>query len=146
MKSLGKVVKLFIAKSDEKKRILQESLSLIENFGIKGDKFARKNVNQAVMMVGTCSYELAKSHNILLEFGDLGENILVDFNTNLLKCGQILYIENLILEVTQSCSVCKHLAKFDAKLPKIMQSNRGIYLKILQTADIKTNMIIKETL
>lgn len=85
MKILGEVLEVFSATKESSglPRPKVESLNLIKDYGIEFDKFAEKNLDQTVMIVGLKSYELAKSFNIDLELGSLGENILLDFDPHL---------------------------------------------------------------
>ena len=68
MKILGEVLEVFSATKESSglPRPKVESLNLIKDYGIEFDKFAEKNLDQTVMIVGLKSYELAKSFNINL--------------------------------------------------------------------------------
>ncbi|RXJ98902.1 MOSC domain-containing protein [Arcobacter sp. CECT 8986] len=138
----GNVVGIFSATKDtqSKSRPKVESLNLIKDFGIENDKFAGKDLDKTVMIVGTKSYEIAKENGVELEYGSLGENILLDFDPHNYKVGDIFNIENSLLEITQICTVCSHLSKFDKKLPKLLNMHRGLYCKILTNGIITNKM------
>ncbi len=132
-----------------KPRPKREFLNLIEGFGIENDKFGGKDLLKSVMVIGTNSYKIAKSNNIELPDGALGENILVDFDPHTLKIGDKIVIGEAILEVTANCPVCNHLKEFDSALIKILQNKRGIYCKIIKGGIVKKGNkidIIKEVL
>ena len=145
MKNLGKVLKTFSATKESSglPRPQVEKLNLIVDFGIENDKFAGKKLDQTVMIVGIQSYEIANQNDIELEFGTLGENILLDFDPHIFEVGKLLFIEDSIIEITQVCTVCNHLSVFDKKLPLLLKSHRGLYCKIIKDGIIKENMIVK---
>jgi len=127
----GKVVALYITKDDEAKtKELPKTITIDKN-GIVGDKFYTKDAQRAVLITSIDSYELARSQNIDLTAGSLGENILVDINPYHLLPGERLTIGNTILEITQNCTLCKGLSTLNSKLPKLLKNDRGIFAKIV---------------
>ena len=145
MIELGKVLKTFSATNESSglPRPIVSKLNLIADYGIENDKFAGKKLDQTVMIVGLKSYEIAKENNIDLEFGSLGENILLDFDPHDFEVGKQLFIEETILEITQICTVCSHLSLFDNNLPTLLKGHRGLYCRIIKNGIIKENMIVK---
>jgi MOSC domain-containing protein YiiM len=145
MKNIGKVLKTFSATKESSglPRPNVEELNLIVGYGIENDKFAGKKLDQTVMIVGIQSYEIANQNDIELEFGTLGENILLDFDPHIFEVGKQLFIEDSIIEITQVCTVCNHLSVFDKNLPLLLKSHRGLYCKIIKNGIIKENMIVK---
>ena len=146
MKILGEVLEVFSATKESSglPRPKVESLNLIKDYGIEFDKFAEKNLDQTVMIVGLKSYELAKSFNIDLELGSLGENILLDFDPHDFEVGKYFKIDEAIIQITQICTVCNHLTVFNKDLPKILKGHRGVYCKIIKSGKILKNMKVKE--
>lgn len=146
MRILGKVLEVFSAKKEDSglPRPKVEILNLIEDYGIEFDKFAQKNLNQTVMLVGLQSYSIAKLHNIDLEMGSLGENILVDFDPHDFEVGKCFKIGEAIIQITQICTVCNHLNIFDENLPKLLKGHRGVYCKILKSGKILKDMKVEE--
>ncbi|RBQ28337.1 MOSC domain-containing protein [Aliarcobacter vitoriensis] len=143
MLEIGQVLEVFSAKKDSISSLPRpkvEKLNLIKDYGIEFDKFALKNLDQTVMIVGLKSYEIAKNYGIDLEFGSLGENILLDFDPHDFEVGVNLQIENSIIEITQICTVCNHLSIFDENLPKLLKGHRGVYCRIL-----KSGVVSKDT-
>ena len=145
IKILGKVLNTFSAtkESSGSPRPLVFQLNLIKDYGIENDKFAGKKLEQTVMIVGIQSYEIAKNNGINLEFGSLGENILLDFDPHILEIGTKLIIENSIIEITQTCTVCNHLAVFNENLPLLLKGHRGLYCKIIKSGIVSKDMIVK---
>ena len=145
IKILGKVLNTFSATKESSglPRPKVKELNLIKDFGIENDKFAGKKLDQTVMIVGTKSYEIALQNGINLEFGCLGENILLDFDPHGLEIGTNLIIGDSIIEITQVCTVCNHLAVFDENLPILLKGHRGVYCKIIKSGNISKNMIVK---
>lgn len=120
-----------------------DKLELILDFGIKEDKFAGKDIDKTVMIVGKYAYDLAKENDIDLEYGSLGENILLDFNPHDYHVGTIFEIGETQIQITENCTICNHLAVFDDELPIIVQDCRGIYCKILKQGEIKKGSPVK---
>lgn len=145
MKNIGKVLEIFSATKESSglPRPKVKELNLIENFGIENDKFAGKKLEQTVMIVGLKSYEMASEQNINLEFGSLGENILLDFDPHNLEVGTNLIIGESIIEITQVCTVCNHLSVFDKNLPQLLKAHRGLYCKIIKSGFIFKDMEVK---
>ena len=145
MRSIGKVLNTFSATKESSglPRPTVENLNLIKDYGIENDKFAGKKLEQTVMIVGLKSYEIASSNGINLEFGCLGENILLDFDPHDLEIGTNLIIGDSIIEITQICTVCNHLSVFNENLPILLKGHRGVYCKIIKSGNISKDMKVK---
>lgn len=139
MTSIGKILNTFSAKKGQSglPRPIVKSLTLINGYGIEFDKFAGEDEEKSVMIVGKFAYDLAKENEINLKEGSLGENILFDFNPHDYPVGTIFQIDNTVIQITQNCTICNHLAVFDNDLPILVQDCRGLYCKILQGGEIK---------
>ena len=140
----GNVKKLFISVKD-KGRESKEHLELDES-GVIGDKFYAKNTQRAILLTSIDSYKIAEENGIEAEFSSLGENILMDINPYHLTIGDKVIIGEVILEITHNCTLCKSLAKVDAKLPEILKNDRGIFAKTLKSGivNIGDKIIIKK--
>ena len=145
MNNLGKVLETFSATKESSglPRPKVKELNLIKDFGIENDKFAGKKLDQTVMIVGLKSYEIAKEKGINLEFGCLGENILLDFDPHELEIGTNLIFQDAIIQITQVCTVCSHLSVFDETLPLLLKGHRGVYCKIINSGLISKDTIVK---
>jgi MOSC domain-containing protein YiiM len=95
-KLLGEIKRLFV--TTEESREIKESLD-IDLDGVYEDKFKGKDLQRSILLVSTKSYELAKQNGIDIADGDLGENILVDFDPYLLESGTKLQVGDVILEI-----------------------------------------------
>lgn len=144
MKEIGKVIETFSADKNSSglPRPLVKKLEFIKGFGIKDDKFAGKDEEKAVMIVGLKAYTIAKENNIDLELGSFGENILMDFDPHEYKIGSIFEIQGVKLEITQNCTICNHLAVFGKQLPILVKDHRGLYCKILTSGIIEKENLI----
>lgn len=145
MKNIGKVIETFSATKESSglPRPKVEKLNLIKDYGIENDKFAGKKLDQTVMIVGSKSYEIAKENGIELELGSLGENILLDFDPHDFEVGTNLKIGDTIIEITQNCTVCNHLAVFGENLPMLLKNHRGLYCKIIEGGNIEKEMSVE---
>ena len=141
MKKIGVVLDTFSADKNSSglPRPKVESLELKEDFGIINDKFAGKDLNKTVMIVGINSYDLAKQFDISMEFGSLGENILLDFDPHQYEVGTIFAIGESQFQITENCTICNHLSVFGKDLPKLLKDCRGLYCKILKSGKIIKN-------
>jgi len=136
-----RVLALFISVDNEKKRVCKEKLEL-DDKGVLDDKFYAKNSNRLILITSTSAYRLAKSGGIELEYGSLGENILVDQNINALAIGNQFKIGEMLLEVTQNCTLCNGLSILDPKLPEILKNDRGLFAKAITSGIIWKDDII----
>lgn len=129
--NVGKVIGLFISQEGLEHRVEKNQLELNED-GILEDKFYGKNLNRSVLLTTVESYQLASAHGIEMPYGSLGENLLVDFNPYTLPIGTKIQIGSVIVEITQNCTICNHLSKIDKALPKLLEADRGIFVKVMK--------------
>ena len=137
-KKIGSVLKLFISKTGTSQRFEQSKLSL-DKQGVLEDKFYNKSPERSVLISSIDSYKLIEKYNIKMPLGYLGENILMDFNPYNLEMGTKLRIGTTILELSQYCTICNHLATLDVKIPTLLKDDRGIFAKVVQDGEIKEN-------
>lgn len=135
-KILGIVKELYISTSQEPSRILKSELQIDEN-GVIGDKFYGKDSLRSILISSTDAYTLAKNINIDMEYGVLGENILIDGTIRELNLGDSFYIGEVLFQIAQNCTICKGLSKIDAKLPKLLKDDRGIFIQAITNGSIK---------
>ena len=135
----GKVIQLYITKDDAEKTRLKKECVTLDEQGVKEDKFYAKESQRAILITSKESYELAQKNDIDILDGVLGENILIDINPYGLLPGDKLQIGNALLEITQNCTLCKGLTSVNAKLPKLLKDDRGIFAKALNEAKICIN-------
>ena len=135
-KCIGKVVELFISKKNESTRTSRTILEL-DSDGIIDDKFYAKNIERSVLLTTIESYQLALAHNIEIFSGALGENILIDYNPYALAIGTQIKIGEVIVEITQNCTICNHLSSIDKKLPSLLKNDRGVFVKVIEAGFIE---------
>ncbi len=128
--SIGEVLELFISKKSVDRMLLDKK-------GVINDKFYAKDIDRSVLISSIDSYKLAQDRDIELDYGQLGENILIDYNPYRLKSGARIQIGEAILEISQNCTLCKSLTKIDNKLPKLLKDDRGIFAKVIKAGEIK---------
>jgi MOSC domain-containing protein YiiM len=109
----------------------------LDKQGINDDKHYNKNISRSVLIASKESYILAKKHHIEIDFGALGENILIDYNPYHLQEGQKIQIGNTVLSISQACTLCKSLTSIDSKLPKLLKEDRGIFAQVIVSGHIK---------
>lgn len=129
MHPVGKVLALYLSPVNTNQEKHPSSIEVDTN-GIIGDKHYQKNTERSVLITSTHSYQLTKNKEIHLPFGSLGENILTDFNPYSLSKGRVLHIGEVILEISQHCTLCQHLSAIHPTLPKLLRNDRGIFTKV----------------
>lgn len=134
LQKVGKIIELFYSTNDSRKNTVNLAL---DKKGVLEDKFYNKNINRSVLIASTDSYKLAKEHGIDAPYSSLGENILIDYNPYQLKPGTQLVIGEVVLEISQNCTICNSLAKVDSALPKILKNDRGIFAKVINAGTIR---------
>ena len=136
--SLGNISALFISQRGSSTRKTQPSIHL-DLKGILHDKFYGKDIHRSVLITSKESYTLAQKHHIEMPYGSLGENLLIDYNPYHLPSGTQLSIGTTILEISQICTLCDHLASIDKRLPALLKHDRGIFAKVIKVGEIKEN-------
>jgi len=136
LKYIGNVIKLFINNKKEN-IIIEKDIINCDKYGIVGDKFYKKDKNRSILLSSLQSYDLVKNNNINIEYGLLGENILLDFDPKYLQIGSVIKICDVKLEIAQECTLCKHLSSIDNKLPKLLKKDRGMFVYALNSGNIK---------
>ena len=134
--SVGNVTTLFISVKGSSTRAKKDTF-ILDTKGIVEDKYYDTNINRSVLITSEESYTLANKHNIQLPFGSLGENILMDYNPYHLTAGDQLRIGDVILEISQNCTMCDHLSKIDKNLPALLKDDRGIFARVIKGGMIK---------
>lgn len=130
---VGNVLELFYSTKDG--RVNTTELAL-DDRGVIEDKYYNKDIQRSVLITSQESYKLAASHGIDMSYSELGDNILIDYNPYHLKPGARIKIGDLVLEISQNCTLCKSLAKVDARLPKLLKDDRGIFAKVINGSTI----------
>ena len=133
MTQVGKVLEMFISTADG--RVSKTELSL-DAKGVIEDKYYNKDIQRSVLIASLASYELAALKGVNAPHSALGENLLIDYNPYHLKQGDQLKIGELVLEISQHCTLCKSLAKVDNSLPKLLKNDRGIFAQVVQDGKI----------
>ncbi len=132
---VGKILELFISVKGDLNRSNKINIDLDEN-GVKNDKFYGKNIQRSVLITSIASYDLSTQNNIDMNYGQLGENILIDYNPYHLIEGSRLIIGDVILEISQHCTLCKSLSKVNENLPELLKKHRGVFAKVLNGGNI----------
>lgn len=134
MTKVGKVSSLFCSPPAGRTAVASFAL---DSKGILNDKHYNKSIDRSVLITSLESYALAKRHGIDVDYGALGENILIEYNPYHLTAGRKLRIGKVTLEISQPCTLCKSLTAIDSKLPKLLKNDRGIFAKVIESGTIK---------
>ena len=132
---VGKILGLFVSKKGDSSRTPKREITVDER-GVWEDKFYAKEPNRSVLITSLRSYNLAKKRDISVEYGSLGENLLVDYNLYNLNVGTQIRVGEVVLEISQNCTLCKSLTKIDNRLPKLLKDDRGVFAKVIKSGFI----------
>jgi len=141
MEILGKIIELFISKEKYDGRINQTELAVDED-GVFIDKFYGKDRERSILIASTKAYDMVKK-KIDINYGELGENILIDFDLDLLKVGMKLKIGKVVLEIAHNCTICDHLSEINKEVPTLLKNDRGVFAKVVVGGLIKKGFEIK---
>ena len=141
MKNVGNVIDLFISVQGSSNRIEKESFQL-DPRGIVEDKYYDKNIHRSVLITSQESYTLVNEHEIQMPMGALGENILIDYNPYHLNPGDQLRMGEVVLQISQNCTICDHLSSIDERLPALLKDDRGIFAKVIEGGIIKKGDVV----
>ena len=130
-KKVGQILELFISVKGDLNRSNKNNIDLDEN-GVRDDKFYGQNIQRSVLVTSIASYDLSTQNDIDMNYGQLGENILIDYNPYHLIEGTRIIIGDVILEITQHCTLCKSLAKVNKNLPELLKEHRGVFTKVIK--------------
>jgi len=133
MTKVGNIFSLFYATVNGSALTLE---LVVDKKGIVKDKHYNKSTERSVLISSLESYALAEKHGIAVPYGVLGENLLIDYNPYHLKTGARLKIANVILEISQHCTLCKSFTKIDTRLPNLLKDDRGIFAKVIKSGCI----------
>ena len=125
---VGKILELFYSTNNG--RVNARELSF-DTKGVVEDKYYNKDIDRSVLIASKQSYDLALENGIDVPYSTLGENLLIDYNPYHLKAGTQIVINDLVLEISQNCTLCNSLAKVDSELPRLLQNDRGIFAKVI---------------
>jgi len=134
---MKKVLNVYISSKEKVTTSINEIV--LNTKGVVGDKFYDKNKQRSILISSTHSYKMTQANKINIQYGDLGENILVNFNPYNLSNDTKLKIGNVILQITQKAPICNHLSKLDKKLPFLLKDDRGIFAKVIKGGTININ-------
>lgn len=135
---IGQIKQLFISSVEEKKRVSQNSIN-VDTKGIVDDKYYDTDQDRSILLSPIHAYELMKENDIEASYGQLGENILIDFNPYDFEEGTQLYIGDAILKITIECTICKLLTKINNKVPKLLKRDRGVFAKVIKEGTLNIN-------
>ncbi len=135
--AIAHILSLFI--TNHNSDTLYKTSLKMDKSGVLEDKHYGKNIDRSVLITSTKAYLMAKEENIFMEHGSLGENIVIDYNLDLLNPGDKLQAGEVILEIVQNCTLCNHLSKIDKKLPKLLSQDRGVFAKVIKGGKLSQN-------
>jgi len=139
-RTVGKVLKLYLSIKDSEgvTQRLPRSEVNIDQAGVIGDKFYNKEKARSILVTSDASYQMVRDEEIEIPEGSLGENILIDYNLYHLQGGDKLLLgDDVVLQITQNCTLCKSLTKVNSRLPKLLKDDRGLFVMTITGGKVK---------
>jgi MOSC domain-containing protein YiiM len=132
-----KVESVNISKKKGVQKHAVEEIELIVDLGIKGDAHAGKWHRQVSFLAGE-GVDKMKAKGLELQPGAFGENVVTrGFDWSQAKVGGKIYVNDLILEITQIGKECHdHCAIYEAAGECIMPT-QGIFVKVIKGGRIR---------
>ncbi|MCR4600186.1 MAG: MOSC domain-containing protein [Clostridia bacterium] len=133
----GVVTAVCLSEKRGTEKTLQESVELIEDFGIKGDAHAGKWHRQVSLL----SQDKVDAFNALgagVESGAFGENILVkglDFRT--FPIGTRFKCNDVVLEMTQIGKECHTNCDIFKRMGTCIMPHEGVFTRVIHGGNIK---------
>jgi MOSC domain-containing protein YiiM len=129
--NIGKVLKLFISLDGTSNRVQKDNIRVDKN-GVVLDKFYNKDINRSILLTSKKAYDMVKEKDIRIKYSALGENILIDYNPYDLPIGTKIKIGQVILQITQHCTLCKSLKNINDCVPSLLKEDRGVFAKVIE--------------
>ena len=134
---MGKVVAVC---SSEKKGTRKTDIGdceVIENFGLKGDAHGG-TWHRQVSLLSYEKIEEFRKRGAQVEFGDFGENLVVDgYDFRTLPIGGRFQCNDVILELTQIGKECHHGCAIYQAMGDCIMPREGVFCKVLQGGHIR---------
>ena len=128
-----KVIKLFVKQGHGVTVRERETLILHRGYGIDGDINAQAGSPRQILIVSAPTLA-----DFDLKPGELGENILIDTNTEHLSSGQVLRVGfDALIRLTFLCEPCSTLEKIQPGLAKKLKDKRGFLGIVVRDGSIK---------
>jgi MOSC domain-containing protein YiiM len=143
-KTIGRTIALF--STDEVVGTAQRRPSLsLKSLGVEGDKHFGKKLERSVLLTSLESYAMTEDAlHLTMPYGYLGENILIDGDIYALPLGTKVRIgDQVVIEITQNCTLCSHLGVLDKRIPKLLKNHRGIFAKTVREGIVKEGDIVE---
>lgn len=146
MKGIVYSVNIGEKKGESKKQV--DEIILIENFGVKGDVHAGKDIKRQVSFL---SWERIKEKNFCLKKknfkirpGDFAENITTEkIDLRKLKIGDKLKINDTIVEISQIGKECHIYCEIYKKIGSCIMPKEGVFGIVIKGGKLKKGDIIE---
>ena len=138
---IAEILALFI--TDTQKNLIRCNRLTLDEKGVIGDKhYDTSPRTRSVLITSTKAYDLLHNEGIEASFGSLGENIVIDYDLHQLNPGDRLQAGDAIVEITQNCTLCNHLASIDKRVPRLLRHDRGIFAKVVKSGTLRPGDVV----
>lgn len=130
---MGTIKGICISEKRGTKKLPQDQALLIENYGIENDAHAG-NWHRQVSLLGLSEIEEFRSRGAQVNFGDFGENLIVDgYTMKKLPVGTRLKIgDNVLLEMTQIGKECHSHCEIYKTMGDCIMPREGVFAVVLK--------------
>jgi MOSC domain-containing protein YiiM len=135
---MPKVISVNISRKKGTRKVPAASLTLIENFGAKGDAHASSLWHRQVSLLAIESIEKVRAGGLAINEGDFAENITTEgIDLSSLPIGTRLEIGQVLLEVTQIGKKCHTKCEIQSAVGDCIMPKEGIFAKVLKGGEVK---------
>lgn len=108
-------------------------ITLQTEYGIVGDAHARADTHRQVSLLAQEAIDMMQKQGVTLSYGDFAENITTSgIDLPSLPIGTKLYINTVILEVTQIGKECHKGCAIMAQIGDCIMPRMGIFTKVVR--------------
>lgn len=129
---MGTIKGICISEKRGTKKLPQKEARLIENFGIENDAHAG-NWHRQVSLLGLSEIEEFRARGAQVNFGDFGENIIVEgYRMKELPVGTKLKSGDVLLEMTQIGKECHSHCEIYKTMGDCIMPREGVFAVVLK--------------
>lgn len=133
----GKILAVCISEKKGTSKNDIKEVDVVENFGLKGDAHGGDWHRQVSLLSFEKIAEFRK-HGGKVEFGDFGENIVVEgVDFSKIGVGMRLFNDEIILEITQIGKTCHSKCNIFYSVGECIMPRNGIFARVLKGGHIK---------
>ncbi len=134
---MGKVLAVCVSEKKGTRKTERESVTLVENRGIKGDAHAG-NWHRQVSLLSFEKIEAFRRQGAEVNFGDFGENLVVEgYDLSSLPVGTRFFIGEAVLEMTQIGKECHSHCAIYKQMGDCIMPREGVFCVVKKGGTVR---------